>query len=140
MKAIDIINFINEDKFSKYTVKQVYDELGEEEFFNYIDSIVRKVIKNIRDLTNSKLTFEVVDNAPVMLYTQKATSKIIKHLAIKFFFSGDFIKLYAVHSKVGGTSKDRDTDAAATVEFKDINITKLLTDAIVTLCREATFK
>lgn len=45
MKAIDIINFINEDKFSKYTIKQIYDELGSEEFINYIEDMVYKIAK-----------------------------------------------------------------------------------------------
>ena len=39
MKAIDIINFINEDKFSKYTLRQIYDELGPEDFAEYLKDI-----------------------------------------------------------------------------------------------------
>ena len=46
MKAIDIINFINEDKFSKYTIKQIYDELGQEDFLNYISDICYQTVKN----------------------------------------------------------------------------------------------
>jgi hypothetical protein len=46
LKAIDIINFINEDKFSKYTIKQIYDELGEEDFLNYISDICYQTVKN----------------------------------------------------------------------------------------------
>ena len=46
MKATDIINFINEDKFSKYTVKQIYDELGPEEFINYIENLVYRIAKS----------------------------------------------------------------------------------------------
>ena len=76
MKAIDIINFIlNEDKFSKYTMEQIYDELGDEEFVNYIDDIVRSVIKDIEGLKNAKLEILGLDLA----YTQtdpKITRKL----------------------------------------------------------------
>ena len=47
MRAIDIINFINEDKFSKYTASQIYDELGHEEFFNYLENICTKIIREV---------------------------------------------------------------------------------------------
>jgi hypothetical protein len=53
-KIINSINFIlNEDKFSKYTYRQIYDELGKEDFFDYIDDIVRKTIKNIKGLNQA---------------------------------------------------------------------------------------
>jgi hypothetical protein len=47
MKAIDIINFINEDKFSKYTLQQIYDELDEEDFFDYLSKCALKIIKTL---------------------------------------------------------------------------------------------
>jgi hypothetical protein len=53
MKAIDIINFINEDKFSKYTSGQIYNELGKEDFIEYLEKICTKIINNLvkkRDL------------------------------------------------------------------------------------------
>ena len=51
MKAIDIINFINEDKFSKYTVKQIYDELGKDDFIEYIEAIATKVVRSLNTVT-----------------------------------------------------------------------------------------
>ena len=54
MKAIDIINFINEDKFVKYTAQQIYDEIGEEEFLNYIKKIMLKVINKIDFINSTK--------------------------------------------------------------------------------------
>jgi hypothetical protein len=52
LKAIDIINFINEDKFSKYTLRQIYDELGPEDFAEYLKDMVAKILKGIDILTN----------------------------------------------------------------------------------------
>jgi hypothetical protein len=40
-----INNILNEDKFSKYTLRQIYDELGSEGFLDYIEEIVLKIIK-----------------------------------------------------------------------------------------------
>jgi hypothetical protein len=51
LKAIDIINFINEDKFAKYTIKQIYDELGEDEFSDYIIDVSTKIIKTNKLMT-----------------------------------------------------------------------------------------
>ena len=45
MKALDIINFINEDKFSKYTLQQIYDELGKEDFVDYLANLYLKAAK-----------------------------------------------------------------------------------------------
>ena len=49
MKASKLTNSINlllnEDKFSKYTIKQIYDELGEEGFIEYIEDLCQKAIK-----------------------------------------------------------------------------------------------
>jgi hypothetical protein len=54
LKAIDIINFINEDKFSKYTANQIYDELGEEDYNDYIEKICTKVVRNLKTDTEIK--------------------------------------------------------------------------------------
>jgi hypothetical protein len=58
LKAITLINSIsyilNEDKFSKYTARQVYEELGEEGFIDYLESICTKIIKNLNTETNIK--------------------------------------------------------------------------------------
>ena len=56
MKAIDIINFINEDKFSKYTIKQIHDELGYDDFIEYLESLCYKAVKaeNIEGLIEMK--------------------------------------------------------------------------------------
>ena len=40
-----IYSILNEDKFSKYTIKQIYDELGEEGFIEYIEDLCQKAIK-----------------------------------------------------------------------------------------------
>lgn len=48
MKAVDIINFINETSYVKYTAQQIYDELGEEEFQIYLEKLVLKAAKGIK--------------------------------------------------------------------------------------------
>ena len=55
MKAIDIINFINEDKFSKYTLDQIFDELGGiEEFMEYLETVCTKVVRSLKTDTEIK--------------------------------------------------------------------------------------
>jgi hypothetical protein len=56
MKATDIINFINEDKFSKYTASQIYDELGYDDFVEYLESLCYRAVKaeNIEGLLEMK--------------------------------------------------------------------------------------
>jgi hypothetical protein len=43
----NLLNLINEDKFAKYTTQQIYDELGEEGFIDYMEEISYKAIKNV---------------------------------------------------------------------------------------------
>ena len=43
-----IYSILNEDKFSKYTAQQIYDELGEEEFQIYLEKLVLKAAKGIK--------------------------------------------------------------------------------------------
>ena len=46
LKTLNLIeSVINEDKFSKYTLQQIFDELGKEGFVDYIEELVHKVIK-----------------------------------------------------------------------------------------------
>jgi hypothetical protein len=54
LKAIDIINFINEDKFAKYNLSQVYDELGHDDFDDYLKDICTNTIKKLDTDTNIK--------------------------------------------------------------------------------------
>lgn len=53
MKANKITNSINillnEDKFAKYTIQQVYDELGEEDFIDYVATAGNKIIKGLNN-------------------------------------------------------------------------------------------
>ena len=55
LKLTNSINLIlNEDKFSKYTVQQIVDELGEDEFKNYLEKICTKIIRNLDTATEIK--------------------------------------------------------------------------------------
>jgi hypothetical protein len=49
-----IYSILNEDKFVKYTVKQIYDELGQEDFMDYLEKICTKIIKNLDTNTDIK--------------------------------------------------------------------------------------
>ena len=53
MRANKITNSINillnEDKFSKYSMQQIIDELGEDEFMDYLEKTCTKIIKNINE-------------------------------------------------------------------------------------------
>ena len=86
MEANKIINSItsilNEDKFSKYTISQIYDELGKEDFLNYIDDIVKKTIKNIEGLSQAELQLEDKD----LTYTQK-TPEEINTLTVRLIYT-----------------------------------------------------
>jgi hypothetical protein len=57
-KLTNSINLLlNEDKFSKYTLDQIFDELGEEDLIEYLKSASLKIIKNIdskRDMSHFK--------------------------------------------------------------------------------------
>ena len=69
MKAIDIINFINEDKFSKYTLRQIYDELGPEDFAEYLKDMTSKILKGIDILTNLRFrSFNIAVGDVSMLF------------------------------------------------------------------------
>ena len=49
-----INNILNEDKFSKYTLIQIIDELGEEDFVEYLSNTALKISKSIEVLKNLK--------------------------------------------------------------------------------------
>ena len=70
MKALKLTNSINillnEDKFSKYTPKQVYDELGEDNFVNYIEQICTKVIRGYPNFKTTTADMSPPSNPSVM--------------------------------------------------------------------------
>ena len=127
MKAKDIINFINEDKFSKYTMEQIYDELGDEEFVNYIDDIVRSVIKDIEGLKNAKLEILGLDLA----YTQ-TDPKITRKLWI-YTNSQNFI-VDLISKK---PSNRRGHTKSISSKPGQTNISGFFKTAILTACKEA---
>jgi predicted ester cyclase len=57
MKANKITNsinlVINEDKFSKYSMQQVYDELGKDGFIDYTTQLCSKIIKSVHKRFNA---------------------------------------------------------------------------------------
>jgi hypothetical protein len=91
LKAIDIINFINEDKFSKYTVKQIYDELGHEEFVNYIETVSSKIVKNMNPKYGLNPKCIVTDDKLIIIwgYYSDAVSLTIRTMLVttRFKFS-----------------------------------------------------
>jgi hypothetical protein len=66
-----IISILNEDKFSKYTLSQIYDELGKEDFKDYLEQLCYKIIKSekIYFLKNAQRNFSTYTEVPaVVLY------------------------------------------------------------------------
>jgi hypothetical protein len=107
MRAIDIINFINEDKFSKYTLKQIYDELGKEDFFDYLSNTALKIIKNIDkifnsvkvEISNRVIYYNIPDSAtpaPVFMLRYAVTASL-NHLYISHSY-----KQETVYGGIGG--------------------------------------
>jgi hypothetical protein len=51
LKAFKLTNSINillnEDMFNKYTMEQIIDELGEEDFFEYLEKTCTKIIRGL---------------------------------------------------------------------------------------------
>jgi hypothetical protein len=49
-KITNSINILlNEDKFSKYSMQQIIDELGEDEFVDYLEKVTTKIIRNLNE-------------------------------------------------------------------------------------------
>lgn len=47
-KLTNSINLLlNEDKFSKYSMQQIIDELGEDDFVDYLEKVTTKIIRNL---------------------------------------------------------------------------------------------
>ena len=95
MKAIDIINFINEDKFSKYTAKQIYDELGHEDFVDYLSDTTLKIIKNIDEpLKNAKALIMGTSPSIIIGYTFSGPSKDYFEIKYVIRFESFYINLF----------------------------------------------
>jgi hypothetical protein len=53
-----IISILNEDKFSKYTLPQIYDELGQEDFADYIEALYKKAVSSVNSVKNMSVNFK----------------------------------------------------------------------------------
>ena len=53
-----IISILNEDKFSKYTLQQIYDELGQEDFAEYIENLYKKAVSSVNSVKNMSVNFK----------------------------------------------------------------------------------
>lgn len=92
LKTLNLIeSVINEDKFSKYMLQQIFDELGKEGFVDYIEQLVHKVIKveNIGSLKNMELDRKEIfvrEDMIVLAFTQDS-KKYIDGLKIIYVLS-----------------------------------------------------
>ena len=105
MKANKITNSINillnEDKFSKYTLKQIYDELGPEDFFDYLSNAALKIIKNIDkifngvkvEISNRVIYYNIPDSAtPAAVFILRyAVTTRINHLYISHSYKQETV-------------------------------------------------
>ena len=99
MKATDVINFINEDKFSKYTAKQIYDELGAEDFIEYLRKLILKAVKltGIDYLVNIKPVAEEDFISPniISVVFENRENRYIESLFISFHVLGEYTLVYS---------------------------------------------
>jgi hypothetical protein len=127
LKAIDIINFINEDKFAKYTIKQIYDELGEDEFSDYIKELVYKVIKkeNIEGLKHAEFTKENNLGKIFLSFAQdqKYFINVIRVAFSENFFWVDGMLLYPNGEYAGITGGDE-------IKLSSVNLFNILSSFI----------
>jgi hypothetical protein len=99
VKAKDIINFINEDKFSKYTVRQIFEELGSEDFADYLEKLCYSAVKleKVKILDGMELTDRLVSKSSVDLrFSKKIIVKdtyYTEKFVIRYFYLGEVFKL-----------------------------------------------
>ena len=76
MKANNITNSIysilNEDKFSKYTYFQIFDELGADEFLEYLAELCKKAIK-----AHKILTAQNMELVPKLTFNSEFSGRLI---------------------------------------------------------------
>ena len=135
MRAIDIINFINEDKFSKYTVKQIYDELGKDDFIEYIEAIATKVVRSLNTVTKFNKAKPEISYAADDLhvyYKQKTVInnlELIESLIIYAFDSRDSLYIeYCFKDEKGSIDQSFNPWY---IRDKDINIEHVLKEKII---------
>ena len=84
-KLTNSINLvINEDKFSKYTVKQIHDELDRTDFADYIISICNKSVRNLDTETNIKKA----KSEPGMAVYRATTGKLKEEMKVVGHYQG----------------------------------------------------
>jgi hypothetical protein len=134
LKAIDIINFINEDKFSKYTAKQIYDELGAEDFIEYLRNLVLKAIKltNLDYLVNIKpvVSKDYISNNMITMAFEHKENNYKEHLFVNFHVSGEYISVMSLVSRLS----TRHRSPLYTVPSNETNIINRLTTIIKDTC------
>ena len=96
MKANNITNSIysilNEDKFSKYTYFQIFDELGADEFLEYLAELCKKAIKN-----NKISIFEKMELIPKLTFNSEFSGRLIMQCVDKYKTE----ELRIVYSNIG---------------------------------------
>ena len=101
MKAKDIINFINEDKFSKYTVRQIFEELGSEDFADYLEKLCYNAVKleKVKILDGMELNNNdkmVSTNTVYIRFVKEINVKDISYtekLTVNYFYLADVFKI-----------------------------------------------
>jgi hypothetical protein len=133
MKAIDIINFINEDKFVKYTAQQIYDELGEEEFLNYIKKIMLKIINKIDFITSTKdIIVGRETNTVFVNFRDTIGTSFDFTIQVYYFFNSKMFTISSVlslkgkskhssFSRLSGDITDISNALPATIDMKDFD-------------------
>jgi hypothetical protein len=121
-----INNILNEDKFSKYNLQQIYDELGEEDCIEYLQSLCNKIVKSNFSGFSTVIKNEGLDR--IYLLYRKKRSGYVEDIVI-------WIDLHRVKititSRLSSGSVVTDGDFVEVISSEDVNISKYIERGIV---------
>ena len=130
MKAIKVIHSINsilnEDKFSKYNLQQIYDELGEEDCIEYLQNLCNKIVNSNFSGFATTITNEGLDR--IFILYRKKLSGFVQDIVV-------WINLHKVKititSRLLSGSVTTDGDFVEVISSEDVNIAKYIERGIV---------
>jgi hypothetical protein len=135
MKASKLTNSIysilNEDKFSKYTLIQLYDELGEEGFVDYIEEICTKVIRGYPKFKGVVADIQLCSHSHLSTISFYPTSGRDEEFKIEWGMKNNtvwgFILKYSASKHTGSRVY---SDYRMLERYSEVNIASLLKVAI----------
>jgi hypothetical protein len=131
----EINSVINEDAYSRYTAKQLYQKLGKDGFLNYLEDISQKIVRrnNLEYLKDMELV-DTTDSVKVigLMFTKENNDIWTETLFVDYNLTTN--RLYAM---VGASGKD---DIFVTEAYmlsrSDVDIYSKLTEKILSACKD----